>query len=633
MINGEASIVIEVHRLSSDVQKPVDNTRDNNTPHQNNFHGYNQSQSFHIKGEQATPPPIYYKFITIYSTTKMSSLLSKPFDRTVRVELDAEAILNHSMYQFEMMFSNNNLLAMELNPTQYHQILDSMFHKIIATSLPDPSMADIWFEFPDIDSAAVGAHEQVLNQSRFFADWIERERRVQGENRRRQLENERIIHDHHQQTRDSDEIWILNQNTKLGNQSVPQRSITPSEVAPPRYNETRGSQHTHPIHRHSDSLTSVPQMSLVAENASLHAQYSSIRPVPHHFLGSQQCSFQLLPALRIAVTSISPETLKVLLQALYTSKIQLSKKQIQEYNALVGTITEDRRAPLAGVFGRWEDYNHLFNNWGITPRPSIFLPPLTPSLTDHMTSCKEFCAFSHTSFTAPLLDRRWEKHHTSAISNRLQFDSPWIPCTRKNSNITTQTSQITDFLKYCHQDHPRKQDRRSSGCTWETLIDISTLCGFDSLVDLSLRGIQHHCQMLAIHSLVDGSIKSESPYQNPGEARLDLHLALSEHVLQSYLKLYDIPLSPNGRDLKTINMDIGENQQDASSEKFILHMKRITTKQAIDVLQWDRSDRDGSQPQHPFPQVEYPKPFNILSNHPRFEEALTELLMDIRRFI
>lgn len=163
-----------------------------------------------------------------------------PHSITSIVELEANAILYRGKYVFEIVLSEEIPSYMNPSPSSCHRVFDTLYHEIVATSKPDTSTADIWFEFYPHSSAAseatavnastqnrrslpsmllpvdqrhlrhaqdqfddsaavtaVGAHFEKLRKYRYFAEWIEREKQEQEEQRRRQLEEEWRIHQEH----------------------------------------------------------------------------------------------------------------------------------------------------------------------------------------------------------------------------------------------------------------------------------------------------------------------------------------------------------------------------------------------------------------------------------------------------
>ncbi|KAG0284998.1 hypothetical protein BGZ97_007976 [Linnemannia gamsii] len=196
------------------------------------------------------PVPIHYKTIALHTPKTLAPLMamfldgSSTGDIPIRVELEANAIRHRGNYVFEIVLSEDMSSYMSPSPSSCHRVFDSLYHEIIATSIPDTSTADIWFEFCPHSSTAsgaaaadastqdrsslpsillpvdqrhlwhaqehndggaavavVGAHSETLRKYRYFAEWIEREKQEQEEQRRRQLEKEWRVHQEHHEHR------------------------------------------------------------------------------------------------------------------------------------------------------------------------------------------------------------------------------------------------------------------------------------------------------------------------------------------------------------------------------------------------------------------------------------------------
>ncbi|KAF9132739.1 hypothetical protein BGW39_011443 [Mortierella sp. 14UC] len=187
------------------------------------------------------PAPIHYKTIAMHTPKTLAPLMSMFLD----VELEAEAIRHRGRYEFEIVLSEEISSYMNPSPSSCHRVTDSLYHEIVATSQPDTSSADVWFEFYPPPSGSpssldptsillpveershtseehrhqqwqqaeggkhhdgsavvvVGAHWEKLKKYPYFADWIQRERQRQEGQRRRQLEEEWRIHQEHNQSR------------------------------------------------------------------------------------------------------------------------------------------------------------------------------------------------------------------------------------------------------------------------------------------------------------------------------------------------------------------------------------------------------------------------------------------------
>ncbi|KAF8942214.1 hypothetical protein BGZ47_006700 [Haplosporangium gracile] len=192
---------------------------------------------------------------------------------------------------------------MNPSPSSCHRVFDSLYHEIVATSHPDTSTADIWFEFYPHSATAsetaaadastqdrrtlpimllpvrqrhlhheqvhldegsavavVGAHSEKLVKYHYFADWIEREKRAQEQQRRRQLEEERRIHQEYhehcrqqqqqQQARSHNPWWHLEPQHHPSDSQVgefeDQQRLTWIEQPPTPRSSRYGDQQQHP---------------------------------------------------------------------------------------------------------------------------------------------------------------------------------------------------------------------------------------------------------------------------------------------------------------------------------------------------------------------------------------------------
>ncbi|KAI1318429.1 hypothetical protein EDD11_006513 [Mortierella claussenii] len=162
------------------------------------------------------PLQIHYKTIALHTPGRLTPIISMFLDDTargdipIRVELDADVIRYKGRYQIEIVLSEEVPSYQTPSPSSCYRMLDSMFHNVAATCIPNPATADIWFEFysktcPHSHSEecaasdkqsleVVGAHEDVLSRHQYFAVWIKCERQRQAERRREELREEWRIH-------------------------------------------------------------------------------------------------------------------------------------------------------------------------------------------------------------------------------------------------------------------------------------------------------------------------------------------------------------------------------------------------------------------------------------------------------
>ncbi|KAG9069080.1 hypothetical protein KI688_009973 [Linnemannia hyalina] len=295
------------------------------------------------------------------------------------VELEADAIWHRGNYVFEIVLSEDTLPYMNPSPSSCHRVFDSLYHEIVVTSHPDTSTADIWFEFyphsatasetatadastqdrrflPSIllpvdqrhlhhtqehldGSAAVavvGAHFKKLVRYPYFADWIEREKRVQEDQRRRQLEDEWRIHqEHHEHFSQQHPQYQSHQRAEYQPREIP-TYFQPLQGPSPSSLSSSSALASFPLHQQQHSRHVPPQRQ--------HQQQ-------HHFRSEPSCPqhidqlVPLSPTLRIPVKGVSLGTFKVILQYIYTGSIGLSDGQIKDIDKYWNDNPEDHLAP------------------------------------------------------------------------------------------------------------------------------------------------------------------------------------------------------------------------------------------------------------------------------------------------
>ncbi|KAF9929181.1 hypothetical protein FBU30_001794 [Linnemannia zychae] len=67
-------------------------------------------------------------------------------ENLIQIGLEADMIRHKGLYEIEIVFSEEKSSNMNPSPSSCHRLFDSLYHNIAATSLPDMSTADIWFE-------------------------------------------------------------------------------------------------------------------------------------------------------------------------------------------------------------------------------------------------------------------------------------------------------------------------------------------------------------------------------------------------------------------------------------------------------------------------------------------------------
>ncbi|KAF9116100.1 hypothetical protein BGX27_004898 [Mortierella sp. AM989] len=633
----------------------VDNSQAMEEKEESNQQAQSQGINLQINDERPTPPQISYKAIAIHTPAKLAPIVAMFLNNTMKDNLsarDASSILYRNVYQFEIVLSEETSSDLLPSPSSCHRILDAMFHEVTITSLPTPATANIWFEFRDPEgestrenAVAVGAHEQALVRYRYFAEWIKRERQAQEAMRRQQLESERMIHDQQQQLQ-WQERWrcsntlerrgvALNgpeQHKSLRSQG--QHSYTSSIEASllrlyPKHHLYSAPQQVQLPHRHSTSSSYPLFIPAQATGAPKVNRNSSLEPSHPNQMDQPRYPQHPLPALRIPVREISLETFQVLLQYLYTGRIDISEQQqtkIKVYKSkppedylllpeeLTGIATHQQAGLKTGSSRKGEISDTKFN-----------LPPLGPPETRQMDACVDFDADIRPSFTAPLqtgCDQ--SSSNDPAMSMPLHVTTSWLPCSRRNQTLHNQIQQNTTHALH-HQAHfqDRKQPRRRPGCSWEDLLDISVKCGLPDLQELAMNAIQYHCQMLTIRASINNNSMSEVPHNGFDEDQLDLQLALSEYIFQEFLELYNAS-SPRGNfEQSTVRVDIGTEKQTVTESLAPKEAGFHNGKHYTEKDQQRQQQQQTSQPSNV-------GPLKGLFNDPRCEEALTELCADIR---
>ncbi|KAF9997102.1 hypothetical protein BGZ79_009169 [Entomortierella chlamydospora] len=702
MINGTASVDIEIWRIRVSSSQGQQQDR-NNTKLQNSELDAEERQSLANEGDnvqisellfqQITPTPVLsskrvaeresniqqtheeslqkapsqdisprirqisYKTIAIHAPTKLTPIISMFLNNTGGCGTpfrDASDILYRGAYEFEIVLSEESYLVP--SPSSYHRALDSMFHKVVATSLPDPMTANIWFEFHNSDeeesmgggTTVVGAHEQVLTRCKYFAEWVKRERQTQEELRRKQLEDERRIHDQQQQFQWRErghrpKVMSRRDATRfeqpLGDfipeqQQQPQRLWSSSSSSFLCQQEDLSHQHYAPV-----------CASVQIEEVNRNSSFDSIHP--HQRAQPLQYPHQPLPALRIPVKAMSLETFQVLLQYLYTGRINISEQQENEINVYDCASSEVyhvlREESISGLTTHHLDSRHEGKTWETeSSDANLILPPLRPPKIREMDACVGFDDEVWSSLTA-LLQENHNQHDNriSTTSTLSSFHSSWLSCSSRNLSLHSHVQQnITHPQGYYDHTKKPKQPRRRPGCTWEDLLEVSMICDLPDLGELAMKAVQYHCQMLTIRSFINNNLLSDVPHNAFDETRLDLQLALSGHILQEFLKLYDVSSSGGGYKRFMVGTERGsEGQREAenpiSKDRVILckehnlrgsreltDAKMICESRTSNRNQLQQLLQRGSQ----LDSTRSPK---ILFDEPECDEALTELCTEI----
>ncbi|KAF9402034.1 hypothetical protein BGX21_011458 [Mortierella sp. AD011] len=702
MINGTASVDIEIWRMvvSLSQGQPQDQ---NNTKPQNSELDAEGRQSLENEGDnvqmselpfqQITPTPVFgikrvvetesniqqtheeslqkvssqdisprirqinYKTIAIHAPTKLTPIISMFLNNTGGCSTpvrDANDILYRGAYEFEIVLSEESYLIP--SPSSSHRVLDSMFHKVVATSLPNPMTANIWFEFHNSDeegstgggTTVVGAHEQVLTRCKYFAEWIKRERQTQEELRRKQLEDERRIHDQQQQFKwhergHRSKVMNPRDATRLEQHLgdfIPEQQQQQQSQRQWSSSSSSFLSQQDLFHQHHGSVCASVQIEEVNKNSSFGSTHFHQRAQP------LQYPHQPLPALRIPVKAMSLETFQVLLQYLYTGHINISEQQENEINVYDCASPEFyhvlREESISSLTTHHLDSRHEGKTWETeSSDANLILPPLRPVRTREMDACVGSDDGVWSSLTALLQENHNQNdNRISTTSTLSSFHSSWLPCSSRNLSLHSHGQQnITHPQGYYDHIKKPKQPRRRPGCTWEDLLEVSMICDLPDLGELGMKAVQHHCQMLTIRSSINNNLLSDVPHNSFDETRLDLQLALSGHILQEFLKLYDVSSSQGGYERFMVETERGsDGQREAenpiSKDRVILckehnlrGLRELTNAKMI--CESRTSNRNQLPQQQRRSQLDSTESSKILFDEPECDEALTELCIEI----
>ncbi|ORZ07313.1 hypothetical protein BCR41DRAFT_388998 [Lobosporangium transversale] len=522
------------------------------------------------------------------------------------VGLDADVILHRGMYHFEIVFLEDISSYQVPSLCSCHRILDSMFHEVIAEPIPDTTGADIWFEFTSEDLArsghgndddrgrkattVVGAHISVLSRHKYFAMWIEREREMQKQRRRQELDEEWRIHRESQ--------WLLGQHRQHRHQQQsPRYGIDDEdELIQHGYSLPYGDlkyQQTFPAleqttHISSSFLPHPQSRSYIKESNETEGidrriTYPSFTPTTLSHIHTQ-----LLPALRIPVKDISLGTFQVILYFIYMGRIGISKQQIADIDSYWNENAEEYRLPeedsdnLQSLLEKgWSAYRQYDGSKVEDPRgypcwTPINLPPLKPStiaVEDYSDGDEVFGKVAGTTdddnrsggrtFTAPLFaasdgpdcstNRQGNTPCVYTFPSAWMF-LPWISCTRGKQvfleNLVDEQSRSPQEGNH-HFNLPSTTSQllpqpllasRSASCSWEDLLMASTLYEIQDLRALAIKAVECHSQMTLIQASISSHMAAKVAHNGFDESTLDLQLAICEQNLRAFLKLYRCPL-------------------------------------------------------------------------------------------
>ncbi|KAG0260900.1 hypothetical protein BG011_001554 [Mortierella polycephala] len=321
MINGVVTVDIDVWRIEAEAPQPPQQELSKLQQQQPQLWDEEEQQQH----KRSSRPK--YKTIAIHTpmvllpvstmsiangATEESPIHSKFLLFTLyffNIGLDASSIEYRHRFIIEIVLSEEHSSYQIPNPLASNRILDSLMYNVVATAAPSQVSADIWFEFPSTEESSpntlsarghytpiFGAHSRVLSKHRYFKNWIDRERRNQEAQRRRQLDEER-------------RIYQQQQAMKVGAGQIQLWPIYPEQQLQMTMTETS------------------PRIQSVLQQTDTEQQY-----LPQ----------QSLPALRIPVTDIPFGAFQVLLQFLYTGQICLTDEQVRKVEDYWNMNPEDR---------------------------------------------------------------------------------------------------------------------------------------------------------------------------------------------------------------------------------------------------------------------------------------------------
>ncbi|KAF9568573.1 hypothetical protein EC968_002911 [Mortierella alpina] len=516
MINGKATIDIEIWRVKAP------------SPQQPQQHQPQQQQPQQQQPQQ-------------WATQERAENQAQQQDKALA--LDASTVLHRGTYQIEFALSEEKSSYETPSPSATLHVFDALFHNIVATFVPDPSTADIWFEFPtpkDLRQPItfVGAHERVLSKFKYLSEWIERERREREEQRRQQLEEEWRIHHHLQwgqeQERGNLAVRGIGQQGPRGSTSVGPRVGHQFEghadlTAP------RSQQRDVPLSSvtessssslHPTRLMTLPRTSLSRGQIHtprtplpppLSASSTPITPIPQVQLRYQQ---QPLPVLRITVKDMSLEVFQVLLQYLYIGGITLSDSQrveVEDY----WTVNPENYHRLSEEERKTCSQNE---NERQVEALKECIPVLLPSLNSSNRASEPFFSQQQQQ------QQGQEPHHDHQPKSFTAPLDSWPDPDPHSLPRPDHHPLSPQVYRHHHRGQP--------SCSWEDLLLAANKLHLKPLQDLAMRALQYRCQMLAVQASLNNSVLAEVAHNGFGEAKLDFQLALGEEILRSFLSLY-----------------------------------------------------------------------------------------------
>ncbi|KAG0355269.1 hypothetical protein BGZ54_001223 [Gamsiella multidivaricata] len=446
---------------------------------------------------------------------------------------------------------------------------------------------------------AIGAHEQVLRRHPRIARWIDQERQKAQKQRHQQLEEERRIHYSQQQLHQGagqgemqyeeepeeeieEEEETLEQGRAQG-YDFPS-FLTQQPVMGPLNTEEPPSSTPLPGLGY---LQSCPQLFLSLAEPQQRMQFAALGSTAEHLPaipeeeeeeGVDQSSMQgilspptpgyPMPPLRIRVENMSPGTFQTVLQYLYTRQIGLSDEQLKDVVIYWDDDPEKHHQPCEEARCQ-EPSSSSAGGGGVEEAGAcqtyspIVLPPLESSSS--RVGCVETTGRTLTkgvgpaafaslqpTFTAPLFNQLDPPYgsvssmvsSSSVYSFKATSDlTPWISCSCKSRPWLLSTPPVPSTLQpSLGSERMPPHQRMLFTSSWEDLLQAAELFDIKGLKDLAHKAVLMHCEMMTIRTCADFNVMTEVAHNGYYEAKLDLQLGLGEHVLRSFVELYNSPL-------------------------------------------------------------------------------------------
>ncbi|KAG0324818.1 hypothetical protein BG004_003356 [Podila humilis] len=275
----------------------------------------------------------------------------------------------------------------------------------------------------------------------------------------------------------------------------------------------------------------------------------------------------------ISVTKFSSLTFRVLLQYLYTGKIGLTDKQKESVNKywVLSDSEPQMSSPASpssrrrrssggggGDSGGIDEEMTASNRRRNKGLGTIILPPLDSAVGGD----------SITGITVPSSQLAFKDMLDRMTSQETPWSDyiatmNWLPCSRQNQHLASSTSTTSSSAPSMSvsttlpssssggalpasslSSQEGEQQQEEDFCTWESLALLSYELGLEDLHNRAIKALEYHCQMLVIRSLMHYNVIAEVGHNGFDEMQLDLQLAMDEHLLKNFLKLYEYDPSP-----------------------------------------------------------------------------------------